>query len=87
MPVSASTSSVNPITLDVSVSGIGLSQLEAQKLAKQMQESLCYHLGCKAEDLVVNISADAGESKVDDEEMSPKDFADKAVASVMGEEE
>lgn len=86
MPVSASTSSVSPITLDVGVSGIGLSQLEAQKLAKQMQESLCYHLGCKAEDLVVNISADAG-NKAEEPEMTPAEFADKAVADAAVEAE
>ena len=84
--LTASTADLTPITVSIDISGIGLSQLEAQKLASSIQSSLQYQLGVEEERLVVSISADVAEP-VASAGSAREAFAAQAVAAMKAEME
>lgn len=65
--ISVSTASEKKVTLDVKVSGIAMSELEAQKFASSVQSNMCYTLGVDCDNLVVNVTSDPSEADSEDD--------------------
>lgn len=85
MPVTGSTQNQKPITLAIDVKGIALTEMEAGKLARDVQSSLAYSFGRDLDDLIVEITADGSDDVEDPEGMSPEEFAAKAVEGLEAE--
>jgi hypothetical protein len=80
-PVTASTKSMKSVKLSVGVSGISMSEMEAQKFASSIQSNLAYTLGVEPNNLEVEVSAEApyaepaGETEMEVEVELPEEMS------------
>lgn len=84
--VTASTSAKKNIKLVVAVSGISMSELEAQKFASSVQSNLCYTLGVSCEELEVEVSVEP-EAETPEEEAPPEEEGDQELPEELAPED
>lgn len=72
--VAASTTDTRKVTLDIAVSGMPMSAMEAQQFARHVQQSCTYHLGTEEDNLTVNVTADSAPA-AEEEEEAPEEEA------------
>lgn len=84
--VTASTSAKKQIKLVVAVSGITMSELEAQKFASSVQSNLSYTLGVSNEELEVEVSVEPA-AETPEEDAAPEEESDQELPEEIAPED